>query len=297
MSLLHLVGHDGTDHGDDALALARALGAERDVRRVVVHVLPWPGDTAPAAAPWADVDEAGTRERLARIRSVLAGDEVLEVLMARSPARGLHDFAERQDADLVSIGAHHRSPGRLHLATGTVAGSLLSGGPCAVAYASEGFAARAHALARIVVGFDGSGEARDALDEGAALAASTGALVDVVYAYDHTAYPRYPGTVAEAEQASGALAQEGLEALPEAVRGVSASRSGVAGPVVERFAEGQGADLIVLGSRGFGPVCRALLGSTGSHVLHHTDRPVIVVPRGARKAIPNGEPEQLIARA
>ncbi len=54
--------------------------------------------------------------------------------------------------------------------------------------------------------------------------------------------------------------------------------------MTERFAEGQGADLIVLGSRGFGPVCRAVIGSTGSRVMQHTDRPVLILPRGAQSS-------------
>lgn len=278
---LHLVGHDGTDHGDDALALARTLGAERDVRRAVVHVISSPGSTAPAAEAWIDMLGTSTRDRIARIAGRLAGGESLTVLAARSPARGLHDHAEEHGAELIAVGAHHRSSERLHFSTGTVAAGLLSGGPCSIAHAPEGYAGRARWLARIVVGFDGSAEAREALDAAAALAAASGARVDVVHVYDHTAFPRYAGTVADAESAGDELAREGLTTLPEAVRGVSASRSGTAGTVIERFAEGQGADLIVLGSRGFGPVRRALLGSTSSQVLHHTDRPVVVVPRGA----------------
>jgi nucleotide-binding universal stress UspA family protein len=38
------------------------------------------------------------------------------------------------------------------------------------------------------------------------------------------------------------------------------------------------ADAIVCGSRGLGGIARSLLGSTSSSVLHHTVRPVLVVP-------------------
>jgi nucleotide-binding universal stress UspA family protein len=40
------------------------------------------------------------------------------------------------------------------------------------------------------------------------------------------------------------------------------------------------ADVIVTGSRGRGAFSRALLGSTSSSILHHADRPVLVVPQG-----------------
>ena len=39
--------------------------------------------------------------------------------------------------------------------------------------------------------------------------------------------------------------------------------------------------MIVCGSRGQGGVSRALLGSTSSALLHHSPRPVLVVPPGA----------------
>jgi nucleotide-binding universal stress UspA family protein len=39
-------------------------------------------------------------------------------------------------------------------------------------------------------------------------------------------------------------------------------------------------DLIVCGTRGEGPVDRLLLGSTASSLLHHADRPLLIVPAG-----------------
>jgi nucleotide-binding universal stress UspA family protein len=40
-----------------------------------------------------------------------------------------------------------------------------------------------------------------------------------------------------------------------------------------------GVDLLVLGSRGFGPVMRLLIGSVSSHVIRQASCPVLVVPR------------------
>ena len=277
---LHLVAHDGTSHGDDALALARTLAAGRDVRRTVVHVVVAGGAMQQPSASWIDGLHADTQAGIARIEDELQGSESLEVIGARSPARGLHDLAEQHGADLVVVGAHRSEAGRLHLAWGTVAASLLAGGPCAVAHAPAAYGEGGRRLGRVVVAFDGSDESRAALAEAAEIAESSGALVDVIHVYDHTAFPRYPGTVRQAEIASEAVARAALEALPAAVRGLSASRSGAAATVIEHFAEDQGADLIVLGSRGFGPVCRAVIGSTGSHVMQHADRPVLILPRG-----------------
>ena len=48
--------------------------------------------------------------------------------------------------------------------------------------------------------------------------------------------------------------------------------------VIVEQAEKLGADLIVLGSRGHGPVGRWLVGSTTDRVVHHSRTPVTVVP-------------------
>ena len=49
---------------------------------------------------------------------------------------------------------------------------------------------------------------------------------------------------------------------------------------VRRLARERDADVIVCGSRGLGPFSRAAVGSTSSGLLHHADRPVLVVPEG-----------------
>jgi nucleotide-binding universal stress UspA family protein len=47
---------------------------------------------------------------------------------------------------------------------------------------------------------------------------------------------------------------------------------------IARVAEVRDADEIVVGSRGFGAL-RATLGSVSHELLHHADRPVVVIPR------------------
>ena len=47
------------------------------------------------------------------------------------------------------------------------------------------------------------------------------------------------------------------------------------------LAERIGADLVVVGTRGLGPVKRLLVGSVSLGVVHHADRPVLVVRGGA----------------
>lgn len=277
MALLHLVGHDGTDHGDDALALARDLDAGRGVRRVIVHVLRRPVPTQEAAQSLVDALGPAALARLRQIRTTLAGDEALEVVVARSPAQGLHDRAGMHQADLVAVGADHRSFGPIHVPLSTVAGRLMSGGPWAVALAPDGYARRPSGRTRVVVGFDGSHESRCALAEAAALAVGSGAKVDVVCAYD-------PADVPRSDRTADALAAAALGLLPEAVRGLGVGRPGSSGSAIKAFAADQDAALVVLGLRGHSPLRRVHLGSTGRHVLHESTRPVLIVPQDVRAA-------------
>ena len=50
---------------------------------------------------------------------------------------------------------------------------------------------------------------------------------------------------------------------------------------IAREAERLNADLILLGSHGHGAIRRALLGSVSEHVLHHANRPLLIVPAPA----------------
>ena len=53
--------------------------------------------------------------------------------------------------------------------------------------------------------------------------------------------------------------------------------NGSAGPVICRVAADQGADVVVVGSRGRGAIKRALLGSVSSHVANNAPCPVMIV--------------------
>ena len=54
-------------------------------------------------------------------------------------------------------------------------------------------------------------------------------------------------------------------------------RSGDYADEIIEAAESAGADMIVIGSRGLGPVKRTVLGSVSQKVLHHATQTVVVV--------------------
>jgi nucleotide-binding universal stress UspA family protein len=143
--------------------------------------------------------------------------------------------------------------------------------------------------ATIVVAYDGSTGAADAVRHAAGLARLAGAELLILTVYRHHSlleasfsidHPDNRGnmddimrdharTVAEAGRA---LAQEaGAEKVRLFVKGGQPARSIVA------FAEEHGADLIVVGSRGLGSVEGFLVGSVSHKITGLADRPVLVV--------------------
>jgi len=234
------------------------------------------------------VDTArGEDARLLAQRIVERDGGELEVVQVEkgSPADALQALAERGDADLVVLGSTHRA----HfgsVAPGSVAERLLHGARCRLVIAPRGYAETDHSEDRLrvaAVGFNGMAESQAALEEAARLAAKFGASLRVIA----VATP-------VAGMSAAAVAQAGAEAAPDfqaqlngAVADLPAELRAL--PVFERGdpvgklleAAETGVDLLVLGSRGFGPVMRLLVGSVSSRVIRQAPCPVLVVPRPA----------------
>jgi nucleotide-binding universal stress UspA family protein len=202
-----------------------------------------------------------------------------------SPADALQALAERGDADLIVLGStHHAHIGSV--APGAVAEHLLHGARCRLVIAPKGYGAVDHSQDRLrvaAVGFDGMAESYAALDEAAKLATKFGGSLRVV----GVATP-VPAMGAAAAQAAGAESgpdfqtqlNNAVAELPPELRALPVFERG---DPVEKLLEAaeMGVDLLVLGSRGFGPVMRLLIGSVSSRVIREASCPVLVVPRPA----------------
>ncbi|MCZ7665372.1 MAG: universal stress protein [Thermoleophilia bacterium] len=134
------------------------------------------------------------------------------------------------------------------------------------------------ALQTIVVGYDESEGSERALQMAAGLARTYGARVIVVEAFPH--YPRVISPTRQdtneihraresAEKAAAKLRKMGIEAEPDALEGPAAE-------AIINVAEARKADLIVVGSRGFGQFKGLLLGSVSDRVVHYAEVPVLV---------------------
>ncbi|MCT9080998.1 universal stress protein [Streptomyces fulvoviolaceus] len=136
----------------------------------------------------------------------------------------------------------------------------------------------------ITAGIDGTEESRAALDWAAREAVRRGPALRVVHAWRFEPY--------EAIDAGDPDTQGGWvrDTLAEAVRTVTARHPGldVSGDVLEGdtveslVAAAAEAELLVLGSRGHGPVVGFLLGSVGQQVIAEAVRPVVLVRAGDR---------------
>ena len=287
-----IVGYEDTPQGRDALAMGVAL----------VHATGDPLTLAGAYGPAAvlspdELDERAAEigQRLERVAESVKTDLPSGVEIAAVPgssaAAALQALSEALDARALVLGSCHR--GRVgRVLMGSVAERLLNGALCPVVVAPRGIAEGDEPRLRtICAGFDDRAEGWTALQRAAQLAGAAGARLRVVTALPPltgtTAMPSLPAEfVAERDRrAEIELARavesvsERLESEPRLVRGY---------PQVVLANEAQDVDLLVTGSRGYGPFRRVLLGSVSTALMRSAPCPVMVVPRAA-KFEPGGE--------
>jgi nucleotide-binding universal stress UspA family protein len=272
-----LVGLDGRSGGRDATALAQQL-ASRDGRMTLVHVHPGRMHPLNVVTPGLIGEEQrASKELLDAERTATGAEAALVSVEAGSPGAGLHREAEDSGADLLVVGSTRRGPlGRVMLGDDTRA--ALNGAPCAVAVAASGYAEAPLPIAKIGVAYNGSPEARAALRAATELAAGNRAQVlalEVVsiptYAFTGLVPPAYGETV-------DLMLSEASDRM-KALDGVSGRAVyGLAGEELAVFA-GE-VDLLVVGSRSYGPIRRLIAGSTTDYLQRHARCSLLVLPRG-----------------
>ena len=186
-----------------------------------------------------------------------------------------------QSADLLVVGARGHGALLGHR-LGSVTGHCLEHAPCGVAVVRDPPPRAPTAPSRIVVGYDGSDAAREALrwalDEGRL----RHAFVHVVHAWSVPIGGLHPFAVAAFDPA--VFEQAAMRALDAALE--AADTTGLPGPVgriVPSAPAGRAileaaktADLVVTGSRGLGGFKHLLLGSVAHQVASHATCPVVV---------------------
>ena len=271
-----LVGVDFRQSGRDAIALARTL-TDPQGSMTLVHVYPGRFMPTHAVTPERlDEERARGERRLETERSEMGVEAELVLTQGPTPGQGLHEQAEQRAADLLVLGSCHRGTvGRAMLGDDTR--GALNGAPCAIAIAPTGYAEQPQRLAKIGVGYNGSPESKVALQAAKDLAASTGAEI---VAFHLVTLPAYAyGAVGAAVLANLDVAVEEAEKEVHALEGVEGrAQYGLASDLADLAAD---VDLMVVGSRGYGPWGRLVHGSTSNRLARHIRAPLLVVPRGA----------------
>jgi nucleotide-binding universal stress UspA family protein len=284
-----LVGVDGSPSGRAATTLAAELAGPHG-RLTLAHVY---GDVPiPGRHPDAEL-AASARERAVALlegERARAGVEAeLAPACSSSVGRGLHVLAQERAADLLVVGSH----------TGGLAGSVLvgddtraslNGATCAIAVAPSGYVAHTGGFLRIGVGYDFSDESNAALEAARTLAADTGATLSALHVFSPPTWGYVGpmagnwGAILEARRSTGGERIGELDDVEAtAVYGL---------PSDELAAYGDRVDLLVVGSRSYGPLRRLVLGST-SHALARRARCALLILPRAAAAKPGGGPDQV----
>ncbi len=273
-----LVGVDGGPGGRDALALAQSLRAVGG-RLTLANVYPpqayvWRGAN-PGYEPRDRADAQATLT-VARKRSGLEAD--LRPVESPSVGTGLHKLSEALGADLLVVGCSRRGPlQRVVLGDDTQA--VLNHASCPVAIAPTGYAKGWQPIARVGVGYDGSPESQHALAVARELGDRSGAQLSLFHAVSVPARAVMAGedrVTMPVEE----LVEEAYEKLSD-IAGVEIHVAyGQAKDELSSFSAS--VDLLVVGSRGYGPLGRLVHGSTSAQLARTTRCPLLVLPRAAR---------------
>jgi nucleotide-binding universal stress UspA family protein len=223
--------------------------------------------------------------------------------VALSPAHGLHQIAEDKAALMMVIGSSAR--GQLgRVSPGAVTDRLLHGAPCAVAVAPSGMSLdqAGEPIRRVGCAYVDAPDGHAALETADAIAAKAAAylrLFVVMRPRDHylTATPAV-GPLFDHEKArrhdADAVLQHGLGAADPSATGELLDGE----PAAALAAAASDLELLVCGSRGFGPLNTLLLGGTSHALVRRAACSVLVVPHGTEDRLASvfrAPPGELVA--
>ena len=280
MTARWIVGIDGSDAAVDALRWASGQGVDRDAEITALGAFHVPSIMAVFTAKRGfGVDELGLAATAGHdvdvaIASAAGADVDVHAMVVEGQAQ--HVLVDASvDADLLVIGRTGSGELRHHL-LGSVSQYCVTHSHAPVAVIPTG--ATPGTASSIVVGFDGSDHAADALRwaldfAGVAAQVRVVAAIEVAPWVDEDMSRSRFGDEIELEEQRITGALDAVDPDGRAERSIV-----LQGPR-QALAEAQeGADLVVVGSRGRGLIAAGLLGSVSTWLLHDAAAPVVVVP-------------------
>jgi len=278
-----IVGVDEHEGGGDAIALAKALRAD-DGEVILVHVNVASDSRifGTAGTVYEPVERRRGNELLDKARQDAGLDADRRYLRSTSVGRGLHELAEAEGADLLVLGSRRRGLlGRILVGDETRA--ALNGAPCAVAVAPAGYTSEQGTMREIGVGYDGSPESKAALELARSLAAETGAKLSAFRAISLPTY-LFTGGPTPTEESIDEFVDEARKLLAEL--GGLEPHAAYGNAAEELAVYSASLDLLVAGSRGYGPLGRLFHGGTSGQLARVARCPLLVLARGVRKIPP-----------
>jgi nucleotide-binding universal stress UspA family protein len=280
------VGVDGYPEGRDAVVLGAAIADVTGAELMLVAVHPDPLVVMPSGMSWTSLRKEA-EGMLRDVRDSLAPGARIVAETDLSIPRALHRVVRRDHRDLLVVGSSRHAPeGRVRIGKRTR--QLLGHFECALAIAPRGLQTRpSFGMGRIGVGYEGGPESDAALGLAGSIAVAAGAELHVRGVVDDRirvltrsalrglVSTEWTDVIAEEEQRLNELSLAGARAM-----GATASVEVLRGrPADALLALSRDVDLLVIGSRRWGPAARVLLGSTGEALLHDAACPVLAVPR------------------
>lgn len=276
-----VVGYAGDRAGRDAVKLAGAIAAAVGGQLTVV----FPYHPLFASHDAQEVQQQIADEVGGLLASVANGarpaEPTLHWTSSPWPIHALHELAAYEKANLIVFGsAKDDVADHLHV---SLMERMVHGAPSAVAVAPDGYEPRP--IQRIGVGFAISREGHAAAMLACKLAGITAAEVKVIAGAGLepalASYSFSSPALVEVEEEIYAETVETLERFcTELPEGATLGREVIPGDPAEVLIDASAQlDLLVLGSRAYGPLRHVLLGSVSARVMREARCPVLVVPR------------------
>lgn len=289
-----LFATDGSTRAGQALQLLTSSFDPSGVESVeVISVVPQvPGrpDAGSSDAPQALLEQGQREAAEQHVHGVAehlraAGFEAVETVRAGHPAEMIVTLAIARQPDLIVLGTRGLR-GLRRQVVGSVSGKVARYAPSSVLVART-----AGPIRSVILGYDASPDADEALELVARLPLNSGAHVTVLSAYDVVrpfssglaptmvaqVNAAYRDSLRWAREAAEAMASSAQQRLLE--RGVTATHRTAVGPAHEQLAIAASelpADLLVVGSRGLSGIQRFFLGSTSAALVTQPPTSVLV---------------------
>ncbi len=273
-----IVGYDGSADAELALSWADRYA---DDRKLALHVL-LSATSAPhvpeVASQWHGANleriEADARSRIEDLRT----SEVSLDVVKSAPTEALIDASRHGDAVVVGARGHGVLSG---VVMGSVSQHVARHAACPVIVTRQ---PNDPSSERVVVGVDGSGGSRQALEFAFDHADRTGGKIAAIHGWHRlsrsggkaSGYPME--TFVDEVRAAERVLAESVAGLAERYPDVEVALEAIPVAPTRALADAsQSAALVVVGSRGHGTFADLLLGSVGQSVLHHARCSVAVV--------------------